>query len=424
MGYQHNYALDGSQVEAQSFARNMAAACVPVKEKILLRALCGHVSMNGFRSIIMEQRGNSLILTIKAPESSGPNLSRRRVLALAAVLGVGTPVVMGGVAHALSALKIEPLPDQLPLCRAAITGGVAGAPRALTLAWNATSVCTAAAPVAKERGVFAKHNLDVDFINFGGSTEQLLEAIATGKADAGIGMALRWLKPLEQGFDVRIAAGVHGGCIRLLGSKAADITNLESLRGKTIAISDQASPAKNFCSIAFAKNGIDPVRDVDWRQYPADLLALAVEKGEAHALTDNDPRTYLWLKSGKFNEVLTNLSGEFADRICCVLAIRGTLIRGDPATASALTQSVLEAGDMVARHPADAAAVYSAYGGKGPLDDLAAMLASHTHHNHPIGATLKGQILLYASELKQVNVLKRSTDPTKFAERVTVDVLS
>ena len=60
-----------------------------------------------------------------------------------------------------------------------------------------------------------------------------------------------------------------------------------------------------------------------------------------------------------------------------------------PATARALTRSVLEAGDLVARHPADAAAVYSTYGGKGPLDDLAAMLASHTHHNHPIGTALK-----------------------------------
>src|SRR5205807_616209 len=250
--------------------------------------------------------------------------------------------------------------DEFPVCRAAAAAeGLSGPPRALTLAWNATSVCTVAAPVAKERGVFAKHNLDVDFINFGGSTEQLLEAIATGKADAGIGMALRWLKPLEQGFDVRITAGVHGGCIRLLCPKAAGITSLESLRGKTIAISDQASPAKNFCSIVFAKNGIDPVKEIDWRQYPADLLALAVEKGEAHALTDNDPRTYLWLRDGKFNEVLSNLSGEFADRVCCVLAIRGSLIRGEPATARALTQSVLEAGEMVSRHPADAAAVYS-----------------------------------------------------------------
>jgi len=373
----------------------------------------------------MENGESSRSLAIDVCKPTRPHLSRRKIIGIAGIVGVATPVAMIGAARALTAIKGASLLDELPVCRAAMIGErLSGPPRALKLAWNATSVCSAAAPVAKELGVFAKRNLAVEFINFGGSTEQLLEAIATGKADAGIGMALRWLKPLEQGFDVRITAGVHGGCIRLLGSKAADITNLESLRGKTIAISDQASPAKNFCSIVFAKNGIDPVRDIEWRQYPADLLTLAVEKGEAQALTDNDPRTYLWLKNGKFNEVLTNLSGEFADRICCVLAIRGSLIRAEPATAGALTRSVLEAGDIVARRPADAAAVYAGYGGKGQLSDLAAMLASHTHHNHPIGTALKQQIVFYANELKQVNVLKRNTDPIKFAERVYIDVLS
>jgi NitT/TauT family transport system substrate-binding protein len=354
-------------------------------------------------------------------------LSRRSVLALSGAFAAGTPFATLGAARALTSLRAGSLQGSLgefPLCRTAMDGEqLSGPRRALTLAWNASSICTVAGPVAKERGLFAKHNLDVDFVNFGGSTEQLLEAIATGKADAGIGMALRWLKPLEQGFDVRIAAGVHGGCIRLLGSKSAGITSLESLRGKSIAISDQASPAKNFCSIVLAKKGIDPVRDLEWRQYPLDLLALAVEKGEAQALADNDPRTYLWLRDGKLNEVLTNLSGEFADRICCVLAIRGSLVRNERAVASALTRAVLEAGDRIARNPADAARVYSSYGGKGPLDDLAAMLASHTHHNHPVGAALKQQISLYADELKQVNVMKRGTDGAKFAERVFVDIL-
>jgi NitT/TauT family transport system substrate-binding protein len=210
---------------------------------------------------------------------------------------------------------------------------------------------------------------------------------------------------------------------RRLHSEPAGITSLESLRGKSIAISDQASPAKNFCSIVLAKKGIDPVKDVDWRQYPLDLLALAVEKGEVQALADNDPRTYLWLRGGGFNELVTNLSGEFADRICCVLAIRGSLVRNERAVASALTRAVLEAGDRVARDPADAARVYSSYGGKGPLEDLAAMLASHTHHNHPVGPALKQQISLYTEELKLVNVMKRSTDTAKFAERVYVDIL-
>jgi NitT/TauT family transport system substrate-binding protein len=177
----------------------------------------------------MENGENRKSFTVCASELSRPYLSRRTVLGLAGLFGVATPVAMAGAARALTAIKSGALPDQLPVCRAAMNGEPSSGPlRALTLAWNASSVCTVAAPVAKERGVFAKHNLDVDFINFGGSTEQLLEAIATGKADAGIGMALRWLKPLEQGFDVRISAGVHGGCIRLLGSKAAGINELGS----------------------------------------------------------------------------------------------------------------------------------------------------------------------------------------------------
>ena len=66
-------------------------------------------------------------------------------------------------------------------------------------------------PVAVKRGFFTKHNLDVEFVNWAGSTDLLLEAISTGKANAGVGTILRWLKPMEQGFDVKLTAGTHGG---------------------------------------------------------------------------------------------------------------------------------------------------------------------------------------------------------------------
>src|SRR5262245_52232186 len=116
--------------------------------------------------------------TRKQRQTTLPYLSRRTVLGLAGVFGVATPVAMIGAARALTAMKSRSLAEELPLCRAAMTGErLSGPPRALTLAWNATSVCTVAAPMAKEGGIFAKHNLDVDFVNFGGSTEQLLEAI-------------------------------------------------------------------------------------------------------------------------------------------------------------------------------------------------------------------------------------------------------
>ena len=350
-------------------------------------------------------------------------VSRRSVLAAAAAFGAAVPFGVFGAARALTAPPY--IPGWLPICRAAASSEpLQGPPHQVKLAWNANAACTVAAPVAKERGIFAKNNLDVEFVNFGGTTDQLLEAIATGKADAGLGLALRWLKPLEQGFDVRITTGIHGGCIRLLGSKAAKIDSLESLRGKSIGISDQAGPAKNFFSIFFAKRGIDPAQEVEWRQYPANLLALAVDKGEVQALAEIDPLPYLWLKDGKLNEIATNLTGEFADRTCCLLAIRGSLVRGELPVAAALTRSILEGAERVANDPADAAKVYSGYGGRGSVDDLAAMYRTHTHHNHPAGAALKKQLVLYTDELKGVNVIKKSTNSAKFADRIYVDVLS
>jgi NitT/TauT family transport system substrate-binding protein len=161
------------------------------------------------------------------PGTKRDGASRRSVLAFAGAFGALAPFGMLGAARALTASAGGTVPQiqgEPFICRAAANGEeLQGPPRQLKLAWNANAACTVAAPIAKERGIFAEHNLDVDFVNFGGSTDQLLEAIATGKADAGLGLALRWLKPLEQGFDVKITAGVHGGCIRLLGSKAANI---------------------------------------------------------------------------------------------------------------------------------------------------------------------------------------------------------
>ena len=123
-------------------------------------------------------------------------------------------------------------------------------------------------PVAIDHGFFQKHNLDVELVNYSGSTDQLLEAIATGKSDAGLGMALRWLKPLEQGFDVKIAAGTHGGCMRVLTRTNSGVDKLADLKGKIVAVGDLGGPDKNFFSIQLAKLGIDPNKDVDWRPYP------------------------------------------------------------------------------------------------------------------------------------------------------------
>jgi NitT/TauT family transport system substrate-binding protein len=196
----------------------------------------------------------------------------------------------------------------------------------LTFAWNQNAFCLTPIVVAQERGFFEKNGLKVDLINYSGSTDQLLEAIATGKADAAVGMIHRWLKPLEAGFDVKIIGSSHGGCVRLVGAKAAGVTTLQALKGKTVGVSDLAAPGKHFFTILLAKNGIDPERDITWRQYPADLLGVAVDKGEIQAIADGDPNLYLLEKrsNGAYAELATNLTGEYARKVCCVIGARRT----------------------------------------------------------------------------------------------------
>ena len=372
-------------------------------------------------------------MTTSSRETEGPSAaapsSRRQLLRYGLAAGAAT-LVGGAGGRVLAANLLTPVPaavDPFALCLTAADGAAPTGPlRPLKLAWNASAICTASAPVAKETGIFARHGLDVDFVNFGSSTEQLLEAIATGKADAGIGMALRWLKPLEQGFDVKITAGVHGGCLRLLGDASAGVTKVADLKGKTIAVSDQASPGKNFFSIYLAEHGIDPFKDVEWRQYPLEALPLAIDKGEAQALADADPRTWIWIREskGKLTEIATNLSGKYVDRTCCIIGVRGSLVRDERAVATALTRAILEGAHKVGQDPELAPRTFPGYGRKGWWNILGTMPRTQDHRHSPIGTDLKAQLALYADELKLVQVFKPNTNTQRFAEKIYADVLS
>jgi len=355
-----------------------------------------------------------------------PHPTRRSVLrAAGGASGLASLGFFGGRVCAGS--RFAPAPAELAdpaICHVAETIAPDGAPRELKLTWNANAICTVGVPVADQRGIFVKHNLKVELINFGGSTDQLLEAIATGKADAGVGMALRWLKPLEQGFDVRITTAIHGGCMRLLAAHDSEINGVADLKGKTVGVNDLGAPDKNFFSIVAAKLGLDPVRDIDWKVFPADLLPVALRRGDIQAFTQGDPLAWVARERHNLKQVASNLDGEYAHRACCVLGVRGGLIKDDRTAAAALTQALLDAQEWVYANPDEAAAIFAPYAPKAQPEQLAAMLRSHTHNHHPTGPELTREIALYIGDLKGIEVIRPSTDPDRLAGRVTADVLA
>jgi NitT/TauT family transport system substrate-binding protein len=329
--------------------------------------------------------------------------TRRQFLYRAGLLGIAAPLGLAG-------------------CKT--FGKSKSKPGVVRLAYGEAAVCQAPVALAAATGIFAKHGIEVQLVNFS-APDELLQSMSTGKADAGIGMIMSWLKPMEQGFDVQLVMGTHGGCTRMVGSKKAGVTDLRHLKGKTIAVSDVSGSARNTFSILLTENGIDPNKDVEWKTFPATLLGMAVEKNIAQVIAASDPVLYLIQKksNGDLVEILSNLTPPWNDRVCCVLGVSGRFLRERRSEVRALAASLIEAADTTMNYPAATAAAFAPHT-TASVADITTMLQSETHCCHPTGKGLKHQVVVFTEELQKVGVMKASTIPDKFAEQVVSDLLA
>ncbi|MDQ0471987.1 ABC transporter substrate-binding protein [Labrys wisconsinensis] len=339
--------------------------------------------------------------------SSGPGkLSRRALLRTAGTVGVLASA--GAVGRGL------------------FTPAIAGPAPKVRLAWTEVAACHSPLGFGVAKGIYSRHNLDVELFYQGASGQTLIQALATGKADAGAGLIGDWLKPLEQGFDVKLFVGSHGGCQRLLASKASGVTDLAGVKGKTIATYGIGAPPQVAFQVTLAKAGIDPETDVTWKAVPFDLVGESVNRGEADLAAHLDPWAYSIEKQFGFVKLADTQTGVYEGHTCCVLGANGPFLEANRDALRRLAEANIEVHEYTAAHPEEVAQWY--FDTLKPaglsLDDLKAVIGGLVAHNHPIGQPLVDQIQKSAEDLKLVKVLDPTTDPKEFAERVTVNLLA
>ena len=332
-------------------------------------------------------------------------VSRRGVLRAAGALGAGA-VAAGLLARPTSY-------------------AIAGNAPKRRLSWTEFAACHSPVAFALANGIYAKHDLDVELFYQGASGQTLIQSIATNKTDAGAGLLYDWIKPLEQGLDVKLFVGSHGGCTRLLASKASGITTLEGLKGKTIVSYDVASPPKHSFQVALAKAGLDPERDVNWLNVPFDLVGETVGRGEADALAHLDPWAFAHKKKFDLYEVANTQTGVFDGAVCCVLGVNSAFLEANRDAVRRLAEANIEIHEYAAAHPEEVAKWFVENLNPGfPVEDIHEQVASWVLHNHPVGKELQDQVKHAADDLALIKVLDPTTDSTELAGRVTVDILA
>ena len=297
-----------------------------------------------------------------------------------------------------------------------------GRPRLLTLAATGPShdpVLLA----ARDQGLFERYRLDIAYTSPVTSGREALDQVQNGQADAAVAAALSWLPRLQAGLPAHLVCGLQAGSSRLLVARRSPFRRIEDLHRRAIGIGSLDSPDRLFFSIMMRRKGMDPNRDVEWRQLPPEGLGLALSEGHVQAVVGHDPAIWLLRDSLHFDELASSMSGSYSVRVSRVLGLRNTLLHDDPAAAVALTLAMQDAARWVAAHPQQVAALLAAESRSLTVEQASRMLKSEGRLVHPVGNDLRDQVAEYMDELKLIGLAPETPDSAVFAKGVTANVL-
>jgi NitT/TauT family transport system substrate-binding protein len=216
--------------------------------------------------------------------------------------------------------------------------------------------CEAPIYVAYEKGFFKEEGLDVELVKCNWSNYK--DTLALGGYDITHHLTMYFLKPIEQGLDVRFLAGIHHGCLRVQAGINTNIKKIEDLKGKRIGVPGMGTPPFVFANRVFGVHGIDAGKDITWKVFPAGELGLALDKGEVDAVANAEPIGSLLIAEGKVRNIADQMMDEpYNKEYCCEVIANGKWVDANPKRAAAATRALLKGAKWVETNPKTAAAL-------------------------------------------------------------------
>lgn len=215
---------------------------------------------------------------------------------------------------------------------------------------------TCEAPIfsAIENGFFREQGLLPELVKCEWSKYK--DVLALGGYDITHHLVMYFLKPIEQGLDVKFTAGIHKGCLRVQAPLKGNIHKVADLRGKKIGVPGMGTPPFIFAHRVIGAHGIDARREIEWRVFPAGELGLAMEKGEIDACANSEPIGTLLLAQGLVRNVADQAKDPpYNDEYCCAVVANGRWLGVNAEVGAAATRALLKGARWVNENPRAAA---------------------------------------------------------------------
>jgi len=276
---------------------------------------------------------------------------------------------------------------------------------------------TCEAPIfsAVENGFFKEEGLDVRLVKCEWANYK--DVLALGGFDITHHLVMYFLKPIEQGLDVKFTGGIHRGCLRVQAPVNGTINTVADLRGKRIGVPGMGTPPFIFANRVLGAHGIDPAKGITWRVFPAGELGLALDKGEVDAVADSEPIGSLLVAQGKVKNVSDQAQDPpYKDEYCCAVIVNGKFLAANPKAAAGATRALLKGAKWVEANPAAAArlSVDKKYLASNP--ELNTVAISHLRYVPSVSGA-EAAVNSAAAEMKLAGMLSPSTNVAELSKR-------
>jgi len=278
--------------------------------------------------------------------------------------------------------------------------------------------CEAPIFTAVEKGFFKEEGLDVTLVKCDWATYK--DSLALGQFDITHHLVMYFLKPIEQGLDVKFLAGIHRGCLRVQTAPKGNIHSIADLKGKKIGVPGMGTPPFIFANRVLGAHGIDPSKDITWLVFPAGDLGLALQKGQVDAIADSEPIGSMLLAEGIVTNVADQAVDEpYNDEYCCAVLANGKFVANNPKAAAAATRALLKGAKWVETNPSAAArlSVEKKYLASNP--ELNTVAISHLRYMPSVSGA-EAAVKSAAAEMKKAGMLNPSTDVDDLAKKAFV----
>ena len=222
--------------------------------------------------------------------------------------------------------------------------------------------CTAGPMMANYLGYYEEAGLTAEGVK--GSSD--VEALGTGQAHVAVGMMAKMLVPITNGVDITFVGGGHIGCKSLYVLADSAYNTTEDLKGTKISTPNGIGKSDyNITALLLDADGIDFTSDVELVQVSSDACVTAMENGEISAALLGDTFAYPMVKDGKLKCIRSQLDTDFADKVCCVVAMNGTFVKENPVTAKKVVQAVQKAHSWMRKNTEDSVRILLDQGWNG-----------------------------------------------------------